>query len=246
MEYSLWHAALVVGVAFLGSIVGGVSGYGVGLILPPVLAPMVGVAKVIPVMAVGMALTNLSRVVAYRREVVWQRTLQLLLLGLPASFLGAWAYTMLTGRAIAVLLGVFLVIVVPLRRWLKTRKFVLGPFGLTIAGGLHGVLAGAMSGSGLLQIAALMAAGVEGGGLIGTDATVSCITNVVKIVMFTRAGLLDPALIAIGLMIGVVSFPGAFLARAILRRLPIKLHTAMMDALVILGGLSFLWRGIRG
>ena len=40
-------------VAFAASILGGLAGYGTGLVLPVVLAPVVGVANVIPVMALA-------------------------------------------------------------------------------------------------------------------------------------------------------------------------------------------------
>jgi hypothetical protein len=43
--------------------------------------------------------------------------------------------------------------------------------------------------------------------------------------------------IAVALLIGVVAFPGAFLAKAIVDRLPLHVHTAILDAVVIGGGL---------
>jgi len=245
MGFDLWDAGLVAGVAFLASVVGGISGYGAGLVMPVVIAPIVGVAGVIPVMAVGMSLANLSRVLAYLREVRWRSAGLVMLPGLPASFLGAYCYTLLSGRAISLLLGSFLLIIVPLRRWLARREYVLGNGGLAVVGGLHGLLAGAMSGSGLLLLSALMAAGVTGGGLIGTDATVSFITNLIKIGMFGGNGLLDLQRIACGLLMGVATFPGAFCARAIVRRMSIKVHTALMDALVLYGGATFLWQAIK-
>ena len=46
--------ALACSVAFSASILGGLAGYGTGLILPVFLVPVVGVGNVIPVMAVAM------------------------------------------------------------------------------------------------------------------------------------------------------------------------------------------------
>jgi hypothetical protein len=40
--------------------------------------------------------------------------------------------------------------------------------------------------------------------------------------------------------------PGAFAARAILKALPVKVHAALMDAVILAGGLGLLWRGVRG
>ena len=44
--------------AFGASILGGLSGFGTGLVLPVFLVPLVGVANVIPVMAVAMLLNK--------------------------------------------------------------------------------------------------------------------------------------------------------------------------------------------
>ena len=37
-------------------------------------------------------------------------------------------------------------------------------------------------------------------------------------------------------LIGIVVLPGAFLARAFVERLPVHIHTAVLDAAVIAGG----------
>lgn len=246
MNFSLAEAVLVAAVAFVTSIVGGLSGYGAGLVLPVVIAPIVGVAGVVPAMAVGMLLGNGSRVWAYWREINRPRAVQLIVSGLPLSFLGAWVYTQLPVQAIALAIGAFLILIVPLRRWLEHKQYVLGTSGLMVVSSLHGLLAGGMSGSGLMLISALMAAGVTGGALIGTDAAVSLLINCIKIGMFGGNGLIDLNLLVFGLLIGAATFPGAFLARAILRRMPIRIHTTMMEALVLFGGASFLWRAISG
>jgi hypothetical protein len=38
------------------------------------------------------------------------------------------------------------------------------------------------------------------------------------------------------LLIGVIAFPGAFLARAFVARMPLHVHTAILDVVVLLGG----------
>jgi uncharacterized membrane protein YjjP (DUF1212 family) len=43
-DISLWQLALVAAVAFFASLVGGVSGYGTGALMPLVLVPLVGAA----------------------------------------------------------------------------------------------------------------------------------------------------------------------------------------------------------
>jgi hypothetical protein len=50
------------------------------------------------------------------------------------------------------------------------------------------------------------------------------------------AGVITTKTIAFALLIGVVAFPGAFLAKAFVARLPIHVHTAILDAVVLIGG----------
>jgi hypothetical protein len=46
--------------------------------------------------------------------------------------------------------------------------------------------------------------------------------------------------IAVALLIGVAAFPGAFVAKAIVHRLPLHIHTAILDAVVITGGVLMI------
>ncbi|HEY2755334.1 MAG TPA: sulfite exporter TauE/SafE family protein, partial [Pseudolabrys sp.] len=51
--------------------------------------------------------------------------------------------------------------------------------------------------------------------------------------------------IALALLIGIVAFPGAFLARAFVERMPVHVHTAILDAVVLLGGGVMIWGAMR-
>jgi uncharacterized membrane protein YfcA len=232
-------------VAFLAAVLGGLAGYGTGLVLPIALAPVIGVANIVPVMAVAMMINNASRVLAFRREIQWPHVRRMLILGLPTCLLGAWGYTRLEARWIALLLGVFLLASVPLRRALQRSNQRLGTGGEVAAGGVFGVIEGGMTGTGVILISMLMAAGVQGAGLIATDAVISTVLSLAKVVLFGGVARLDPALAITGVLVGLCAAPGAFVARAILTRLPQQLHLRIMEAVVVCGGLGFLWRALR-
>src|ERR1035438_10283754 len=72
-DVSLWQLALVAGVAFLGSLIGGVSGYGTGALMPLALVPLVGAEPVVPIIAISALFTNSSRVTAFLRYADWRR-----------------------------------------------------------------------------------------------------------------------------------------------------------------------------
>jgi uncharacterized membrane protein YfcA len=187
---SLWQLALVAGVASLASLVGGVSGYGTGALMPLVLVPLVGPEPVVPIIAISALFNNASRLTAFRSYADFRRAGIVLTFAVPTCVLGAW-------------------------------------------------------GSGVILLSLLMAAGVQGAGVIATDAAVSIVIGVVKTSVFGLAGVLTAQVVAFALLIGIVALPGAFLAKAFVERLPVHVHTAILDAVVLLGGIVMVAAALR-
>jgi len=244
-DVGLWDFAMVAGIAFVMSIIGGLSGFGIGLVLPAFIAPVVGVVSAIPVMAVAMTFANASRVWVYRRALSLPLAGLLLAMALPMAFIGAVIYTRLPPRIIAGVLGVFLLASVPLRRVLEKQRFTLGRPGLAAVAAGFGLFTGGMSGTGLFLASGLMAAGIHGAALVVTDAVVSTSVNLLKVAVFGGYALLTPDLVLLGVLIGLCTVPGAFVAHRLMDRLPLKLHIRLMEALILGGGLSFLWQALR-
>jgi uncharacterized membrane protein YfcA len=235
-----WLAVAVV--AFAASILGGLAGYGTGLVLPVVLAPVVGVANVIPVMAVAMIFNNGSRVTAFWRDIRWTHARRMLLLGLPACVAGAYGYTLLDVRWVAALIGLFLLASIPLRRLLKRVDYDLDARSETASGAAFGFINGAMTGTGVILISLLMASGVQGAALIATDAIISAIMGLFKVAIFGSFARLDASLAVAGVLIGLCTMPGAFVARRLLELIPAHIHVWSMEVVVAVGGAGFLWR----
>jgi hypothetical protein len=82
----------------------------------------------------------------------------------------------------------------------------------------------------------LMSAGLSGAAVIATDAAISIAIGLSRLAVFGLAGAVDGRVLAYALLIGLIALPGAFLARAFVARLPLKLHTAILDVVVMLGG----------
>ena len=235
-DISLFQLGLVVAMAFVASIVGGVAGYGTGALMPLVLVPIVGAEPVVPIIAMSALFTNSGRAIAFRHLVDLRKAAIVLLFAIPTTMLGAWDYTMLTGRGAMLVIGTMMTLSVPLRRLLKSRGFSLGDKGLAGASFGWGVVVGGTSGAGIILLSMLMAAGLEGAAVIATDAAISILIGIVKISVFGMAGAMSPQVIALALLIGLVAFPGAFAARAIVDRLPVRVHTAILDGVVVGGG----------
>jgi hypothetical protein len=74
---------------------------------------------------------------------------------------------------------------------------------------------------------------------------VTIVIGIVKIAVFGFAGVLTAQVIAFALLIGIVALPGAFLARAFVERMPVHVHTAILDVVVILGGVFLVVRALK-
>jgi len=110
----------------------------------------------------------------------------------------------------------------------------------------YGVVVGGTSGSGVILLSLLMAVGLEGAAVIATDAVVSLATSAIKISVFGMAGVVNAQVIAFAVLIGVVALPGAFLARAFVERMPVHIHTAILDVAVMIGGVVMISSALRG
>jgi uncharacterized membrane protein YfcA len=204
--------------------------------MPLVLVPIVGAEPVVPIISLSALLTNTGRVAAFRHLVDVRRAKIVLISAVPTCVIGAWAYTRLSGRGALIVIGTMLIATVPLRRLMRRRGLTLSNRGLAAAAFGWGPLAGGTVGAGIILLSLLMAAGLEGAAVVATDAVVSIGIGLAKFGTFGLAGVVTAQVIAVALLIGAMAFPGAFLAKRLVDRLPLHVHTAVLDAVVIGGG----------
>jgi uncharacterized protein len=244
-ELSLIELALIAGMALVASLVGGVAGYGTGALMPLVLVPIVGAEPVVPIIAISALLTNLSRATAFRHALDFRRAAIVVAVAIPTCVLGAWGYTFLTGRGAALVIGAMMMLSVPIRRVLKSRGFELSTRGLAVTSFGWGGIVGGTTGAGVILLAMLMAAGLQGAAVIATDAAISIMIGATKLAVFGMAGVVTAKVVAIALLIGVIAFPGAFLARRVVDRMPIHVHAGILDAVVIGGSAMMIFAAFR-
>jgi len=244
-DISIVQLLLVAGMALFASVIGGLAGYGTGALMPLVLVPLIGAEPVVPIIAISSIFTNFSRFAAYFRYA--DRRHALIVVGASAltTALGAYGYTRLTSAGAAVVIGSMLILSVPLRRLLKRHDVRIGNSGLAAGAVGYGVLVGGTAGSGVILLSLLMAVGLEGAAVIATDAVVSLVTSVIKISVFGMAGVVSPQVLAFAVLIGVVALPGAFLARRFVERMPVHIHTAILDVAVMIGGVVMISSALR-
>lgn len=233
-------------IAFASAVFHSVGGFAGALVMTIALAPILGVKETIPIVATAMIVSNTTRVWAFRRWINWRVVAAIFTAALPGIVLGAILYIKLPVHYVALLLGIFLVCIVPLRRLFQARDFKVGINGLRAVAVPYGFVAGSVMGAGLMLAPFLLGAGVLGSEMIAVIAALGLGLNVSKTVIFGLSPLLDATMALKGLMIGLCTIPGAFTGRWIVTHTPLRIHTMFMEAFILAGGGYFLWRAATG
>jgi uncharacterized membrane protein YfcA len=244
-DISIAQLLLVALVALFASVIGGLAGYGTGALMPLVLVPLIGAEPVVPIIAISAIFTNLSRATAYLRYIDRRRALIAVLAAALTTAIGAYGYTRLTNAGAALVIGAMLISSVPLRRLARRHDVKIGDTGLAVGAVGYGVVVGGTVGAGVILLSLLMAAGLDGAAVIATDAVISVATGLIKISVFGLAGVVTAQVLAFALLIGAVAIPGAFFARAFVERMPVHIHTAILDVVVIAGGVMMISSALR-
>ena len=66
-----------------------------------------------------------------------------------------------------------------------------------------------------------------------------------NVVLSLLAGVVTAQVLAFALLIGAIAIPGAFLAKAFVERMPVHIHTAILDAAVMVGGMVMITAALR-
>jgi len=237
--------AMVAAAAMGAAIVSGVGGFGTGVILAALLAPMIGIKAVIPVLAVAGVVINAGRFWFYRASLDRRALALVLAVSLPFLVLGTWIYSVLDVRVLGTLLGAVVIGSVPLRRFLAHRKIVLDRKGLAIGSGVFGLATGIATGTGVIMVTLLLGTGMSTTAVLATDAMISIVLDLCKAALFHKFALLDSASFFTGVVIGVATIPGSAVAAWLVTRMHAHLHVLFMEALILVGGISLIvnsWR----
>lgn len=112
---------LILIIGLLAGIISGIIGTGSSIMLVPVLAYVYGPKEAVPIMAVAAVMANISRILAWWREVDWRAVAAYAVTGVPAAVLGARTMLVLPPRAVDAAIGAFLLLMIPGRRWLAAN-----------------------------------------------------------------------------------------------------------------------------
>ena len=222
------------------------SGFGSGMLITLFIVPVIGPKAVVPVMSVLMLINNGSRVWFYRHAINYKKIVLMVIPAIPAVVIGAHIYVRLESNVIQILLGIILILLVPIRRWISGKKIEAGTKTLLVGGAFFGFLSSIMVGAGTLVIPLLMGAGLLGPALLATDAALAVIVNLSKVVVFGKLDALTTPFFFLAVGMGICTIPGTWVASVIIKKTDIKIHTIFIEILIVLGGGSMIARSVMG
>lgn len=232
----------VFAVGLVAGTVSGTIGTGASIMLLPVLIYAFGPKEAVPIMAVGAVMANLGRILVWWREVDWRACAAYAVTGVPAAALGARTLLALPSRAVDITIGVFLILMIPVRRLLAARDVKLSLWHLALAGAIIGYLTGIVASTGPINVPVFLAYGLVKGPFIATEGAGSLAVFISKAIAFQRLGALPSEVAMKGLLTGSSLMIGAFIAKHFVARLHADSFRYMMDALMLVSGLSILWQ----
>ena len=238
----IWLLILVFGL--IGGVIGGVVGFGASILMMPVLVFAFGPKEAVPIMAIASVLANWMRVAIWWREVDWRVNAAYCATAIPAAALGARTLIALDARMVEVGLGIFLIAVVPVRRWLMRRGFSVNLAGLALVGACIGFLTGLVASTGPLNTPFFLAYGLTKGAYISTEAVGSGAVSLVKSLVFRTYGVLPWETIARGLIVGASLMIGSWFAKAIVMRLDARHYAGILEAMMVLAGFTMIYAAL--
>jgi uncharacterized membrane protein YfcA len=241
-ELSVDQLLMIAIFAFGTQIVAGVAGYGTGLLMPLILVPLIGAEAVVPVISLAALITNPTRAITFWKDLDRGKAIFVTLCALPATAVGAYWFTLLTGQGAQILIGCLLIVMVPLRYLLRRMRVRLTGAGFAGASFGFGFLMGATPGTGVVLLSILMATGLTGTQVIATDAAISALLGVVRTGIYAGFGALPWNLVFLSLLIGAMATPGTLTARWISRRFTADFHNGIFDIVIVIGGAVLLWQ----
>jgi uncharacterized membrane protein YfcA len=225
-------------------VLGGVIGFGTTIILMPALVYFYGPIQAIPVIAIVAIVANLSRIFLWWSDINWKVCFVYSLTAIPAVILGVNTLVTLNERLVEITLGLFLILLIPTRRWMRKKNFYLKLWQMSLVGAVIGYLTGIVATTGAINTPFFLAFGLTKGAFLGTEAASTLSILFAKGITFHYLGFLNSTAIIQGLLIGSCVLVGSIFSKKIVLALPERRFLLLMELVMLISGISILLMAI--
>ncbi len=230
--------------ALLTGVLHGATGMAGGVVMAAILAHIIGIKAAIPVMTCALIFSHSARAVMHWRDTDWSIAGRVLLFGGPSIVVGAIVFGLISARAVAVVFALFLIASFPVKYWARKHQLVTGPRLLAGASAVWGMLAGNVIGPGFFLAPFLLGTGMNRMTFVGTMASVTLVMNILKLGVFGVTELMTLELFLLGVIVGLITIPGNWLGRYLLKGMSDQNHGVIIDLLTVLMIVNFLYLAI--
>ena len=233
--------ALILGALGIGAgVLGGVIGFGTTIILMPALVYFYGPIQAIPVIALVATIANLSRIFLWWNVIQWRVCFVYGSAAIPFTVLGVNTLVHFDEHLIETILGFFLILLIPIRRWMRKKNFYLRLWQMGLVGAAIGYLTGIVATTGAINTPFFLAFGLTKGAFLGTEAASTLSILFTKGITFHLLGFLNLLAIIQGLLIGACVLIGSVFSKKIVLALPEEKFLLLMELVMMMSGISIL------
>ncbi len=236
---------LILSVAFLSAILHGATGMAGGIVTAAVLSHILGIKQAIPAISCALVFSHCSRVALYWRDTDWRVCKKVLFWGSPGIILGAYIFSFLSPQLVAIIFATFLIISFPVKYWANKHHLKTGDKVLAMASSVWGVLAGNVIGPAFFLAPFLLGTGMNRLAFVGTLAIVTLVMNLIKLSIFGAVDVLNYRLFTLGVIIGLITIPGNWIGRHILKKIDDQKHKTIIDVLTVMVIINFIYLAIK-
>ncbi|MCH8274142.1 MAG: sulfite exporter TauE/SafE family protein [Armatimonadetes bacterium] len=238
---------VVIPIVFAAATLGGVLGFGTGVIVLALLTLMVGAAEAIPVLAIAMIFANGSRAFFSWKEIDWKAFIAYGVPGAVSSVLGAEVFLRIEARWLPAIVGALIIAMVPLRRFVKRWNVKAGLVHLPFVALAKGFVSGVGGASGPIAAPFLISYGLVKGAYVATEGLGAMLGHVTRSGTYFFGGALTQEMAWFGLGLGVVMVGGTYVGRKVLDRLDARQFIVVVEGALLAAGVyllaSTLWAG---
>jgi uncharacterized protein len=231
----------VLTVGLIAGAISGIIGTGSSIMLVPVLVWQFGPKEAVPIMAVAAIIGNFSRILAWWREVDWRVTFAYSVTAVPMAVLGAKTLLVLPSRAVDIAIGLFLLAMIPGRRWLAAHDVRLNLWHMAVIGAAVGYITGVVVTTGPITVPIFLMYGLVKGAFLATEAAGSLAIYIAKVLAFRGFGAMPWDTFLKGLITGASLMAGTFISKRFVMKFDAESFRYMLDALMLISGLAMLY-----
>lgn len=237
-----WSTLLLISfVAFFASVIHGATGLAGGVVMAAVFSYILGIKVAIPVVTCALVISHFSRSLMLRESTDWRVVKRVLIFAAPSIVLGAWVFSFLDERVIALVFAIFLSLSIPVKVWAKKQQVKTGPRLLAVVSFFWGMLAGNVVGPGFFLAPFVQGTGMNRLAFVGTMAVITLGMNVLKLLVFGATALISLPLFLLSCYIGLMTVPGNWVGKQILTKMTDSNHEWLVNGLTVILIVSFIY-----